>query len=110
MVVEPLAALLELRFDVADRELQLVGGRHVVRRRKHGELVARAEDLARHGVELLDALDLVTEELHPKDLLLVGGHEVDDVPANPEAQASEVVVVALVQHLGELAQEHLAAN
>ena len=69
-----------------------------------------AEDLAGRRVELLDPLDLVAEELDPVHLLLVRRHEVDDVAAHAEAQAREVVVVALVQHLGELAQEHLAPD
>ena len=103
VVLEPLAALVQLGLDIGHREAQLVGGRHIVRCREDGELIARPEDLAGDRVELLDALDLVAEELDPVDLLLVRGHDVDHVAANPKAQAREVVVVALVQHLGELA-------
>ena len=110
MVLEPFAPLLELRLDVGHRKPQLVRGRHVVRRRENRELLLRAEDLARDGVELLDALDLVAEELHAINPLLVGGDEVDHVAPHPETQASQVVVVALVQHLGELAQEDLAPD
>src|SRR4029077_10065135 len=54
VILEPLAPLLELGLDVDDRQSQLVLWRHVVRSRENGELVARAEDLARDRVQLLD--------------------------------------------------------
>ena len=52
----------------------------------------------------------IAEKLDAVDLLLVRGHQVDHVAPHPEAQAGEVVVVALVQHLGELAQKDLAPD
>src|SRR6202162_3193453 len=110
VLFEPLAPLFELRLDVDHREAQLVRRRHVVRSREDREAVARAENLPGHRVELLDALDVITEKLDAIDLLLVRGHEVDDIATHPEAEAREVVIVALVQHLRELAEEHLASD
>ena len=110
MVVEPLAALLELLLDVADRELEFAARRDVVAGREDLHLVARAQDLAGHAIQLLDALDLISEELDPVDLLLAGGHDVDNIAAHAKAQPSQVVVVALVEHLGELAQQDLAPD
>src|SRR6266853_359038 len=110
VVLEPFAALFERGLDVGDRQPNLVGRRHIVRRRENRECVARAEDLASRRVELLDPLDLVTEEFDAIHLLFVGGHQVDHVAAHPKPQAGQVVIVALVEHLGELAQEHLAPD
>ena len=94
VVVEPLAALLELLLDVADRELEFAARRDVVAGREDLHLVARAQDLAGHAIQLLDALDLISEELDPVDLLLAGGHDVDNIAAHAKAQPSQVVVVA----------------
>src|SRR4029077_3760393 len=77
---------------------------------KHRELAARAEDLTGHRVQLLDPLDLVAEEFDPVDLLLVRRDQVDNVAAHTETQSRKVVVVSLVKHLGELAEEDLAAD
>ncbi len=104
---EPLDPLLQLDLDVGERQLELRGGRHVVGRRKHLQVLPRAQDLARGPVHLQDPLDLVAEELDPEDPLLVGRHQVDDVAPDPEAKPRQVVVVALVLELGELAEEHL---
>src|SRR4030088_3792706 len=69
VLLEPLAALIELDLDVRHRQAQLVGRRHVVRSREHGELAAGSEDFSSRGVQLLDPLDLVPEELYPEDSL-----------------------------------------
>ena len=110
MILEPPASLLELGLDVRHRDAQLVGRRHVVRSREHRELVFGAQDLARDRVELLDPLHLVAEELDAIHLLFVGRHKVDHVAANTKAKAREVVVVPLIKHLGQLAQENLAPD
>ena len=110
MLVEPPAPLLELGLDVGHRQPQLVCGGYVVRGGEDGELVLDAEDLARDGVELLDALHLVAKKLDAVHLLFIGGDQVHDIAAHAKTQAGEVVVVALVQHLGQLAEKHLAPD
>src|SRR5439155_21311551 len=84
VILEPLAALLELRLDVDHRQPELVGRRHIVRGREDRELTAWPEDLPRHRVQLLDPLDLIAEELDPVNLLLVGRNEVDNIASHSE--------------------------
>ena len=67
---EPGDPLLHLGFDVDDGFLELVGRRHVVRRRVDVRLLALGEELARERIELGDALDDVAEELDPDERLL----------------------------------------
>src|SRR5215510_9517730 len=110
VLLEPLDALLKLDLDVTQSQLELLARGYVVTGREDLQSVAPAEDLTGDRVELLDALDLVAEELDSIDLLLTRGHEVNDVSSDAEAQAAEVVVVALVEHLGQLAQEDLAPD
>src|SRR5207245_10464541 len=93
--------------DVNHRETELVRGSHVVRRGENGELVARAEDLAGDRVQLLDALDLVAEELDAVNLLFIGGDEVEQLAAHAKTKTRKVTGCALVEHLGELAKEDL---
>ena len=103
VLLEPAHPVIELGLDVAQRQLHLRVWGDVVAGREDLQLLAAAQDLASHAVQLEDAVDLVAEELDPVDLLLVCRNDVDHVAANPKAQAREVVVIALVQHLGELA-------
>jgi hypothetical protein len=63
LVVEDRQPVRQLALDRADRALHTAAGRHVVRRRVDGDVVELADDLARQGVELDDAVDLVAEEL-----------------------------------------------
>jgi len=97
--------LLRLLLDVHERLLHLVGGRDVVGRGIDVELLALREDLAGHRVELGDPFDLVAEELDADDEVVVGGLELERVPADAEAGTTQRLVVALVLEVHQLAQD-----
>ena len=71
------------------------------------DVVELSRDLAREGVELDDAVDLVAEELDAEGLLLVGGEDLDRVAADPELAPDEVDVVALVLDVDELLDDEV---
>ena len=66
-------ALLHLRLDVDERRHELVVRRHEVGGRVDVEVLALRDQLAGQRVDLRDPLDLVAEELHPRDAVLGGG-------------------------------------
>jgi hypothetical protein len=107
---EPLVALGELRLDVGDGDLELVLAGHEVLGGVDVDGVLLAEDLAGEGVELEDALHLVAPEVDAHRQLLVGGDDGEAVAAEAEAAAQEVLVVALVLHVDELAQGAVAVG
>src|SRR4029453_4549774 len=55
-------------------------------------------------------IDFIAEQFDTQALLFVGGINFDDVAANAERAASEVVIVALVLDLDELAQNLFATD
>src|SRR5262249_59293729 len=87
VLLEPPDPLVELDLDVAQRQFELLARGDVVAGRKDLQLVPTTEDLAGHRVQLLDAADLVAEELDTVDLLFAGGGPVDHVPSEAEAEA-----------------------
>ena len=104
------AALLQLLLDRPEGIAHLCAAGDVLRRREEAEDVALAQDLARQGVELEDALDVVAEELQAGGDLLVRRLDVDDVATDAEPGAAEVHVVALVLELDQLALEDVAPD
>ena len=101
-------AHLHLRLDVDDGLAQLVGRRHEVGRRVDVGLAALREQLPGQRIELGDALDLVAEELDPDHELLRRRLELEGVAADPEAGATECLVVALVLEVDEVAEDGVA--
>ena len=84
--------------------------RHEMRLRIDRDLVVSAQRLARERIERGEFVHLVAEELDAEPLLFVGGIHLDDVAAHAEVAAAEVVVVALVLDLHELAEDLLASD
>ena len=110
-----LAFLLQLgraRFefgpDLLDRALDRLVLGHVVRGRPDRDVVDHVEDFPGQRVEVLDPLDLVAEEGDPVGRLGVGGHDLQHLAADPERAAPQHLVVALVLHLHQLAQDLVA--
>ena len=76
-----------------------------------GHLVELPQRLAAQRIDLGDPVDLVAEELDAqRPRLLVGGEDLDDVAAHAEGAAVEVVVVALVLDVDQLAQQLVAVD
>ena len=100
--------LLHLDLDVDDGLLELVGRRHEVGRRVDVRLLALGQELAGERVQLRDPLDLVAEELDADERLLRRRLELERVAADPEAGASQGLVVALVLEVDEVAQDRVA--
>ena len=99
---------LELLRDGLERVGHLGPLGHVVGGGPDGDGVELAHELARHGVDLGDELDLVAEEGDAQGVLGVGREDVDGVAAHAEGAAREVVVVAVVLDVDELADEVVA--
>ena len=72
------------------------------------EARALAQDLAGQRIDLDDALDLVAEELDAVGEILIGGIDFQHVAAHAELAADEVLVVALVLDVGQVAQHAIA--
>jgi hypothetical protein len=68
-------------------------------------VVDHVEDLAGEGVEVLDGLDLVAEELDPVGGFRVGGINLEDLPPRAEGAAAERGVVAPVLHSDQLPKD-----
>ena len=82
--------------------------------RKNRELGQFAQALAREGVYLGDAFDVVAEQLDAHRELFVGRVKLDRVTPDPELAAHQVHVVALVLHVDQLTKDlalvHLGAE
>ena len=92
-------ALAQLLLDRPHSALELLGGGDVVTRRINVYDVEPVEDGALEGIDAMDRLHHVAEQLDPDgQRFLVGGKHLDDVAAHAERPAVEVVVVALVLH------------
>ena len=96
----------ELGFDRLDGFLGPIARGDEMRLRIDGNLVVAAQRLARQRVERREPVDLVSEQLDPQPLLLVGQIHFNDVASHTKCAAPELVVVPLVLNLHELA-EHL---
>ena len=104
-------ALVELLADAVDRALQALLRLHVVAVRVDQHLGRLGQHAAAQRVDLRDRVDLVAEELDPdRALVFVGREHLDHVAAHAEGAAVEVEVVAVVEHLDELAGEVVAAQ
>ena len=108
LLLEERQLVLQLELDAADRPLHALGSGDVVRGREDVHLLLLVDDLARHRVQGVDALDLVTEELDPDRELLVDRDDLDRVTPDAERPAGEREVVAGVLHLDETAQQVVA--
>jgi hypothetical protein len=66
--------------------------------------------LAGQRIERGEVVDLVAEELNAQPLLLIRRIDLDDVAADAERAAAEILVVAFVLNLHQLAQHLVAAD
>ena len=107
---EPRAALLELSLDLVQRPLDDVLGGHVVRGRPDRDVVELVEDLAGQRIEVLDTLDLLSEQLNAVSALGVCGMYLEHLPTYPKGPAREVLVVAGVLHRDEAPQRLVAVD
>ena len=82
----------------------------VVRGRPDGNGVKGVENLARDLVNLVDALDLVAEELDAHGVLGIGREHVHHVAAHAEGASVQVVVVAVVEDVDERVHEVVAVK
>ncbi len=110
LLLEERQLVLELELDAADRALHALGAGDVVRGREDVHLLLLVDDLSGHGVQGVDALDLVAEELDADRELLVDRDDLDGVAADPEGAAGEGEVVAGVLHLDEAPQQLVALD
>ena len=102
--------VVELLLDAGDRQLEALVRRDEVLCGVYLDVVYLAQQLAGQRVQRDDAVDLVPPELHADThLMLVGGQYLQGVAPDPEAPPGEVVVVALVLHVDELAHEAVTA-
>jgi hypothetical protein len=103
-------ARVQLLADGPDRFLDrpLLG--HVVHGGEDEEHRLLGEHLAGRRVDQRQALDLVPEQLDADGVLLVGGVELDGVAPDAERAALEVVVPALVLHVGQRGEELAAVQ
>ena len=77
---------------------------------KIGDLVVPPDRLARERIERAQLVHLVAEELDPKRRVFVRRLDLDDVAADAEDAAAELVVVALVLNLDELPENLVAID
>src|SRR5438094_1342558 len=104
-------ALVELAAYLGDRALHRALLDVVVRRRPDGDVLEVVlDELSRQRVEVLQALDLVAEHRHAEGGLLVGGEDLERLPAHAERPAAERRVVTAVLDRDELAQEVVAVD
>ena len=97
--------LHELRLDRLHRVGEAGLGGHVVARGVDRHLGEPPRRLAGERVEGADPLHLVPEQLDADPALLVGGHDLDHVPAHAEGPPLQLVVVALVAGLDEAREQ-----
>ena len=104
-------ALVELAPDLGDRRLDRALLDVVVRRRPDADVLdVVLDELARQRVEVLQALDLVAEQLHAVGRLRVGGEDLQRLAPHAEVRAPERSVVARVLDRDELAQQPVAVD
>src|SRR6478672_6704437 len=81
-----------------------------MRLRVDRDFVVPPDALAGEGIERDNLVDLVAEQLDTKRGILVRQIDLDDVAANAEDAAVEIVVVPLVLDLHQLTQNLLALD
>ena len=69
-----------------------------------------AQCLSRERIERHQLVDLVAEQLDAEPFLFVRGIHLDDVAPDAERAAAEIVIVALVLNLDQLAEDLLATD
>ena len=79
-----------------------------MRRRVDGDMIADTEDLPGHRIHFLDALDLITEQLHPDRRLRAGRIDVDHIAAHAECPTLKRQIVAHILNIHQLSQDLLA--
>ena len=108
---EPLGEFL---FDGGDRVRHPLRTGHVVGGGEDAQRIDLADHVTGQRVQVVQRLDLVTEELDANRQLLVGRDDLDGVAAHPERAAGEGQVVAGVLHVDQQPQQpvagHLAAD
>ncbi len=100
-IVEP---LLELHFDALDGRAHTLGPGDVVGGRENDDVLNVAPQLARHGVDARYALYFVAEQLDSQYVFFVSRVDLDGVAPDPELATDQVLVVALVLHVDEAAE------
>ena len=103
-------ALGELGADAVDRSHPPRPRRHEVRLRIDGHALVPPDLTAGQRIERDQLVDLVPEQADPQPELFVGGEDLDDVAADPEGAPRELVIVALVLNLHELAEDLVALD
>ncbi len=104
------AAHLELLLDGDDRVLQPFAAGHEVRLRIHRGALVAAQRLAGERIERRQLIDLVPEQADAKRELLVRRIDLDDVAADAEVAARELVIVAFVLDFHQLAEDLVAID
>ena len=104
------APFFEFGLDGDDRLLQTLPAGDEVRLGKHGRAFMTPQRLPRERVERGEFVDLIPEQSDPQRELFVRWIHLDDVAADPERAARELVVVALVLNLNQLAQDLIAID
>ncbi len=99
---EPGAQLL---LDRPDRRVELGSLGHVVRGGPDRKFVEGRQHLAGELVHLGDRFDLVPEELDAHRMVRVGRKDVEHVASHPEVPALQLVVVAVVLDLDQVADQ-----
>ncbi len=100
----------ELRLDGLDGQLGFLAWRDEVRFRVDRELVVLLERLARERIERNQLVDFVAEQLHPERRVVVRRIDFDDIAADAEHAAREIVVVAFVLDVDQLPEDLLAID
>ena len=109
-LLEVAATFGQLFLDRLDRLLGPLARRHEVRLRIDGGLVVPVKRLAGQRVEGGQRVHVVAEQLDAQSSLFVRRVHLDDVAADAERAAAEIVVVALVLNLDQLAQDLFAGD
>ena len=98
----------ELGLDALDRRADPLGRHDVVLGRVDEHLVLDGEDLGGYGVDVVDLLDLIAEELDPDGVGFIRRVQLDHVPADAEGAPLEIDVVAGVLDVGQAAEQGIA--
>ncbi len=106
-VLEPLDPFDQFLVDGRQRMLHLFRRGHIMRRWVDGDMIADTEDLPGHRIHFLDALDLITEQLHPDRRLCAGRIDVDHIAAHAEGPSLKRQIVADILDIHQLAQDLL---
>src|SRR5262249_26591453 len=100
----------ELLLDRLDCPPRAVAWRDEMRFRIDRNLVVTPDRLSRQRIEGRQLVDVISKQLDAQALLFVRRIDFDDVAADAEGSASEVVIVALVLDLDQLSEDFLAAD